>query len=73
MKKFLLAHFIFFSLQKAAMACAVCFGDPNSKANKAIFAGVLILLAVVGTVLGGILSAIVSYARRSKRLAGKIL
>ncbi|HEX5037094.1 MAG TPA: hypothetical protein VFX30_08030 [bacterium] len=52
----------------SAHACAVCFGDPNSGMSKGIKAGVILLVAVVGVVLGGIASVVISWSRRAKTL-----
>ena len=55
-----------------ALACSVCFGDPNSQQSKALGASVLFLLGTVGSVLGGILYFIFQWARRAKKLSETI-
>ena len=50
------------------LACAVCFGDPNSQMTKGLWMGVLFLLGVVAIVLGGVLAVAISWARRSRKL-----
>jgi len=52
----------------SVLACAVCFGDPNSKMTQGAIAGVLFLLGVIGCVLAGIAATIVVWARRAKKL-----
>jgi hypothetical protein len=47
-------------------ACAVCFGDPKSPLTIGAKAGVALMLGVLGVVLGGILAAIIFFARRAK-------
>ena len=42
------------SSAQTALACSVCYGDPNSPMTKGVEAGVLVLLGVVGTVLTGL-------------------
>ncbi len=55
-------------LADAASACSVCFGDPNSSMSKGAQAGVLVLLGVVATLLAGLASLIVFWARRAANL-----
>lgn len=50
------------------LACAVCFGDPNSPMTKSVWWAVIFLLVVVGMVLGGILTIAISWAKRSRKL-----
>ena len=50
------------------LACAVCYGDPNSAMAQGAQAGVLVLLGVVGTVLTGIASLLIFWMRRAARL-----
>ena len=56
-------------LAVAASACSVCFGDPNSSMSQGARAGVLVLLGVVVTVLAGLASLIVFWARRAAKLS----
>ncbi len=51
-----------------ALACAVCFGDPNSAMSQGAQAGVLVLLGVVGVVLTGLASLLVFWMRRAAKL-----
>lgn len=51
-----------------AIACAVCFGDPNSAMAKGATAGILVLLGVIGTLLLSIIGVIVFWSLRAKRL-----
>ncbi len=52
-----------------ASACAVCFGDPESRMAKGVVAGVLVLVGVIGMVLLGVASMGVWWMLRSRRLA----
>ena len=49
-------------------ACAVCFGDPESRMAKGVVAGVLVLVGVIGMVLLGVASMGVWWMLRSRRL-----
>ena len=51
-----------------ALACSVCYGDPNSAMSKGAQAGVLVLLGVVGTVLTGFASLLIFWMRRAANL-----
>jgi hypothetical protein len=52
-----------------ALACAVCFGDPQSPLTKGALMGVYVLVGVVGFVLTGITATGVFWIQRSRRLA----
>ena len=51
-----------------ALACSVCYGDPNSAMVQGAKAGVLVLLGVVGVVLTGVASLLIFWMRRAARL-----
>ena len=51
-----------------ALACSVCYGDPNSAMSQGAQAGVLVLLGVVGTVLTGVASLLIFWMRRAANL-----
>ncbi len=51
-----------------ALACSVCFGDPNSSMNQGAQAGMLVLLGVVGVVLTGLASLLFFWMRRAAQL-----
>ena len=51
------------------LACSVCFKDPSSPETKALWAGVVVLLAVVGFVLAAIASVSAVWARRAALLS----
>ena len=51
-----------------ALACSVCYGDPNSAMSQGAKAGVLVLLGVVGVVLTGVASLLIFWMRRAARL-----
>ena len=50
-----------------ALACAVCYGDPESAMAKGVVAGVFTLVGVVGFVLMGIAGTGVYWLQRSRR------
>ncbi len=52
-----------------AWACASCFGDPDSSMAKGVVAGVLVLVAVVGSVLLGVAGTSLRWMQRGRRLA----
>ena len=52
-----------------AQACAVCFGNSDSKLTQGMMAGVLVLLLVVLTVLGGFAALFIFLARRAATVA----
>ena len=54
-------HFLF-------LACAICFGDPESQMTKGAVAGILVLVGVVGSVLGGILAVSFTWIARARKL-----
>lgn len=54
---------------RAAQACAVCFGNSDSKLSQGMLAGVLVLLLVVLSVLGGFVALFVYLARRAAATA----
>ncbi|MBN8248094.1 MAG: hypothetical protein J0L84_11685 [Verrucomicrobia bacterium] len=56
-------------LATRADACAACFGKTDSPLAHGMNAGILTLLAVIGTMLGLIASFFVFVSRRSSRLA----
>ncbi len=51
-----------------ALACSVCYGDPNSAMSQGAKAGVLVLLGVVGVVLTGVASLLIFWMRRAASL-----
>ena len=51
-----------------SIACAVCFGDPNSLSSKALTTAVFFLCGVVLCVLAGIAWTAFVWARRAKKL-----
>jgi hypothetical protein len=54
--------------RSAALACAVCFGDPNSSLTQGAKAGILLLLGITATVLGGIVAVTLYWIRRARML-----
>lgn len=53
-----------------AIACSVCYGDPNSPITKGVEAGVLVLLGVVVGVLTLLASLLLFWMRRAAILEG---
>ncbi len=51
-----------------ALACSVCYGDPDSAMSQGAKAGVLVLLGVIGMVLSGIASVLIFWMRRAASL-----
>ena len=50
------------------MACATCFGDPNSNAGKGMDMAIITLLGIIGPLLFAIVIGIISIGIKSKRL-----
>lgn len=55
-----------FFVSKEAMACAVCFGNPNPKMRNGLFAAIYFLLGMIVTVLVGIVWTGFCWAKRAK-------
>lgn len=53
---------------REALACAVCFGDPDSKMAQSAMAGVYLLGAVIVGLLIGIASLAVHWSLRARNL-----
>lgn len=51
------------------LACAVCFGDPNSSQTQGANFAIFTLLGVTGVVLTGFIAIIIKFALRARRLA----
>jgi hypothetical protein len=60
------AFVLVFIVPQTASACAVCFGNSDSPWAKALNWGILVLLFVVLSVLGGIVAFFVHMAKRSR-------
>ena len=56
------------TLPRLALACPVCFGNPDSAQTKAVQAGILALLAVTVVMLSSIAGFFFIYLRRRIRL-----
>ncbi len=69
--KSLIVGLMLAGLTSDAWACSVCFGDPNSKITRGIFAAVYVLLGAVLFVLGGIACTAWSWSRRAKNMTAK--
>ncbi len=56
-----------------ALACSVCLGgDPGAAMNQGVQAGMLVLLGVVGVVLTGVASLLLSWVRRAAQLEARV-
>jgi hypothetical protein len=60
---------LLFFLAQPARACSVCFGGTDSQLSRGMLAGVLVLLLVVLSVLGGFVALFVYLARRAAAIA----
>ncbi len=56
------------SSAQSAIACSVCYGDPNSPMTKGVEAGVLVLLGCIGGVLLLLASLLLFWVRRAANL-----
>jgi len=63
-----LAAVVLLGLTNPALACPVCFGNPNSAQMKGAQAGILALLLVTVSVLSGIAGFFFIYLRRRIRM-----
>ena len=57
-----------YSSAEILMACATCFGDPNSNAGKGMDMAIITLLGIIGPLLFAIAIRIISIGIKSKRL-----
>lgn len=55
-------------ISESVMACAVCFGDPNSNMVKGASAGIFVLLGVIISVLMSIVAVTLFWARRARAI-----
>lgn len=63
-----LATVVLVALPKIALACPVCFGDPNSAQTRGAQAGLLALLVVTVGMLSSIAGFFFIYLRRRIRM-----
>jgi hypothetical protein len=63
-----LAAVVLLGLANPALACPVCYGNPNSPQMKGAQAGILALLLVTISVLSGIAGFFFIYLRRRIRM-----
>jgi hypothetical protein len=68
-KLFLAFVFALLLAPRAAQACSVCFGNSDSQLTQGMLAGVLVLLLVVMSVLGGFVALFIYLARRAAATA----
>lgn len=52
----------------SAIACSVCFGDPDAQINRGILPALTVMLGFIGTLLAAIAWTGYTWARRAKRL-----
>ena len=64
--------FVLLAVPRLALACPVCFGNPNSPQTKAAQAGILALLAVTVVMLSSIAGFFFIYLRRRIRMFEEI-
>ena len=57
-----------YSSAEILIACATCFGDPNSNAGKGMDMAIITLLGIIGPLLFAIAIGIISIGIKSKRL-----
>lgn len=55
-------------LAQTALACPVCYTDPESNTSTAVAYAVFALMGVTGTVLGGFIGLFVYLRRRAKKM-----
>ena len=68
-KSIALSAFALLFVPRAAQACSVCFGGSDSQLSRGMLAGVLVLLLVILSVLGGLVALFVHLARRAAATA----
>lgn len=59
-------------IPEVARACAVCYGNPESDMAKGAAAGVLVLMGIVVSVLGGIVGVTIFWVRRARRFGNAL-
>lgn len=57
--------------QPPALACSVCYGDPQSSMVQGAVMGVLVLVVIVGSVLAGIAGIGIVWLQRSRKFAAQ--
>lgn len=57
-----------FAIADSALACSVCFGDPESPMTKGAVAGVVVMVGIVGFVLMGIAGTACFWMVRVRRM-----
>jgi hypothetical protein len=55
-----------------ALACAVCFGEPDAPMTRGLNSAILVLGGIVGVVLAGVAGFFVHVQRRTARLAQSV-
>ena len=67
-KLFIIITTILVSIPANLIACASCYGDPNSSAGKGMDMAIITLLGVIAPVLMAIAIGIISIGLKSKKL-----
>ena len=57
---------IVIALPDAALACGVCFGDPDAPMTNGLNKGILVLLGFVGVVQAGFVALFWNFRKRAK-------
>jgi hypothetical protein len=55
------------SVALMVLACATCYGDPNSSQAQGVTAAVWFMVGTVGVVLGGLSAVFLGFIRRARR------
>ncbi len=50
------------------LACATCYGDPNSSQSQGVTAAVWFMVGTIGVVLAGMSAVLLGFVRRARRL-----
>jgi hypothetical protein len=60
------------AVPRALLACAVCYGAPDSAQTKGVNFGIVTMLGVTGVVLAGFGGMIFCFARRARRAGAEM-
>ena len=66
MRRYLVLSGLLLLFAQSALACPVCFGDPNSPMTKGTTAAVWFLLGIIGFVQIGFVALFVTFWRRAR-------
>ena len=68
----ILVGLVTLSSAQPALACSVCFGDPNSAMTQGVQAGMLVLLGVIGVILTLLAALMIFWMRRAAQLNAQV-